>query len=58
MKRLRTSNFTADNIAKIIGSLNSNIAHCNENIRTRMLRSCGDTIDKPLELIFKQHAKP
>ena len=53
-KRLRTINFTADNIEKIIVSLNSNKAHGHDNISIRMLKICGDTICKPLELIFKQ----
>ena len=53
-ERLRTINFTADNIEKIIVSLNSNKAHGHDNISIRMLKICGDTICKPLELIFKQ----
>ena len=53
-KRLRTINFTADNIEKIIVSLNPNKAHGHDNISIRMLKICGDTICKPLELIFKQ----
>ena len=53
-KRLRAINFTADNIEKIIVSLNSNKAHGHDNISIRMLKICGDTICKPLELIFKQ----
>ena len=53
-KRLRTINFTADNIEKMIVSLNSNKAHGHDNISTRMLKICGDTICKPLELFFKQ----
>ena len=53
-KRLRTINFTADNIEKIIESLNPNKAHGHDNISIRMFKICGDTICKPLELIFKQ----
>ena len=53
-KRLHTVNFTADNIEKIIISLNSNKAHGHDNISIHMLKICGDTICKPLELIFKQ----
>ena len=53
-KRLRTINFRADNIEKIIVSLNPNKAHGHDNISIRMLKICGDTICKPLELIFKQ----
>ena len=53
-KRLRTINFTADNMKKIIIGLNSNKAHGHGNISIRMLKICGDTICKALELIFKQ----
>ena len=53
-KRLRTTNLTADNIEKIIVSLNPNKAHGHDNISIRMLKICGDTIRKPLELIFKK----
>ena len=53
-KRLCTINFTADNIEKIIVSLNSNKAHGHLHISMRMLKICGDTICKSLELIFKQ----
>ena len=40
-ERLRTINFTAK-------------AHVYDNISIRMLKICGDTICKPLKLIFKQ----
>ena len=53
-KKLRTINFTADGIGKIILSLNSNKSHRHDNISIHMLKICGDTICKPLELIFKQ----
>ena len=53
-KRLRTINFTTNNIEKIIVSLNPNKAHGHDNISIRMLKICGNTILKPLELIFKQ----
>ena len=49
-----TINFTVDNIEKIIASLNANKAHGHDNISIRMLKVCGHTICKPLELIFKQ----
>ena len=35
-------------------SLNPNKAHGHDNISIRMLKICGNTICKPLELIFKQ----
>ena len=53
-KRLRTINFRADNIEKIIASPNPNKSHSHDNISIRMLKIYGDTICKPLELIFKQ----
>ena len=53
-KRLRTINFKTDNIEKIIESLNPNKAHGHDNISIRMFKICGDTICKPLELVFKQ----
>ena len=45
--------FTKDDIAKIIKNLNPNKAHGFDMIRIRMLKICGDSILKPLELIFK-----
>ena len=39
---------------KKIGSLNSNKARGHDNISIRMFKICGNTICKPLELIFKQ----
>ena len=53
-KRLRTINFTADNIEKNVVSLNPNKSHGHCNISIRMLKISGDIICKPLELIFKQ----
>ena len=53
-KRLSTINFTTDNTEKIIVlSLNPNKAHDHDSISIRMLKICGNTICKPLELIFK-----
>ena len=53
-KRLRIINFTTDNIEKIIASLNPNKANGHDNISIRMLKICGNTICKPLDLIFNQ----
>ena len=53
-KRLRTINFTTDDIEKTIACLNPNKAHGYDNISIRTLKICGNTICKPLELIFKQ----
>ena len=51
---LSSVTFSAGDIAKIIQNLNSNKAHGHDNISIRMLKICGDTIGKPLELIIKQ----
>ena len=51
---MRTINFTADNVEKVIVSLNSNKAHGHDNISTGMLKICCGTISKSLELIFKR----
>ena len=51
-KNLSTISFSKD-IAKIIKNLNSNKAHAFDMISIRMLKICGDSIVKPLELIFK-----
>ena len=53
-KRLCIINFTTNNIEKIIVSLNANKAHGHDNISIHMLKICGKTICKPLELIFKE----
>ena len=53
-KKLRTINFTADNIEKIIVSLNSNKTHAHDSISRCMFKICGNTICKHLELIFRQ----
>ena len=50
---LSTILFTKDDIAKIIKNLNPNKAHGFDMISIRMLKICGDSILKPLELIFK-----
>ena len=52
-KRVSTINFTTDNSEKIIVSLNPSKAHGHDSISIRMLKICGNTICKPLELIFK-----
>ena len=51
---LRTINFTVDNIQKVIVSLSPNKGYGHDNISICMLKTCGDTICKPLGLIFKQ----
>ena len=41
-------------IAKILQNLDPNKAHGHDKISIRVLRLCGNSICKPLELIFKQ----
>ena len=50
--RLSTVNFSIDDIAKIIQNLDPNKAHGHDKISIRMLQLCGNSICKPLELIF------
>ena len=50
---LSTISFTKNGIVKIIKSLNPNKAHDVDMISIRMLKTCGDSILKHLELIFK-----
>ena len=50
---LSTFSFTKDDIAKIIKSLNPNKAHGFEMISIRMIKICGESILKPLNLIVK-----
>ena len=52
--RLLTVNFSIDDIAKILQNLDPNKAHGHDKISIRMLQLCGNSICKPLELIFKQ----
>ena len=50
---LSTISFTKDDIANIIKNLNSNKAHDFDMISILMLKICGESISKPLKLIFK-----
>ena len=50
---LSTISFTKDDIANIIKNLNSNKAHGFDMINICMLKICGDSILKPVELVFK-----
>ena len=53
-KRLRTINFTTNNIEKTTVSLISNKVHGHGNISIHIFNICGANICKPLELVFKQ----
>ena len=50
---LSTISFTKDDIAKIIKNLDPNKAHGHDMISIRMLKTCGESVLKPLEPIFK-----
>ena len=52
---LSTISFTKDDIANIIKNLNPNKAHGFDMISIRVLKICGDSVLKPLELIFKSY---
>ena len=52
-KILSTISFTKDDIAKIIKNLNPNESHSFEVTSIPMLKFCGDSILKPLEVAFK-----
>ena len=52
--RLSFLTFSQDDIVKIIQNLDSGKAHGHDNINSRMLKTCGSTILKPLAITFKQ----
>ena len=51
--RLSSVSFSQDAIAKIIQNLDPNKAHGHDNISICMLKICGSSIYKPLEMIIK-----
>ena len=51
-KRLSTVKFVNTDILKIIQNLNPNKAHGHDKISIRMLKICGNSLCRPLELIF------
>ena len=53
-KRLDTLNFCSNNIEKIIQNLDRNKAHGHGTISICMIKICGKSICKPLQLIFNQ----
>ena len=53
-KCLKTVNFTSEYIGNIIQALNSNKAHGRDKISTCMLKICGNSVCKPLEIICKK----
>ena len=52
--RFLTVNFSIDDIAKILQNLDPNKAHGDDKISIYILKLCGNSICKPLELIFQQ----
>ena len=52
--RLSFVGFSHDKIAKVIQNLDPNKAHDHDNIVIRMVKVCGPSIYKPLEIIFNQ----
>ena len=52
--RLSTFSFSHEDVGKIIQNLNPNKAHGHDNISICMLKICGSTIYRPLEIIFKE----
>ena len=50
---LTSINFSQDDILKIIQNVNPNKAHGPDKISIRMIKICGKSLCKPLEMIFK-----
>ena len=50
---LSSFQFTADDIKSIINKLDPNKAHGHDTISIRMIKLCGGSVYKPLEMIFK-----
>ena len=53
-KRLDALNFSNNDIEKIIQNLDPNKAHGHDKISIQMIKSCGKSICKPLNLTFNQ----
>ena len=54
---LTSVHFSQDDILKIIQNLNPNKAHGPDKISIRMIKICGKSLCKPLEMIFKSCIK-
>ena len=50
---LSTCHFAKEDILQIINNLDSNKAHVHDEISIRMLKICGDSIFRPLNIIFR-----
>ena len=51
---LSTVAFSVEAISKVIQNLDSNKAYGHDNISIPVLKICGDSVYKPLEIIFRQ----
>ena len=56
-KSISAISFTCDDIATLIKNLDPNKAHGHDMISIRMLKLCGKSICKPLDLIFQSCIK-
>ena len=56
-KSISTVTFTSDDIATLIQNLDPNKAHGHDMLSIRMLKLCGKSICKPLDLIFQSCIK-
>ena len=56
-KSLDTVNFSTDDISKIINNLDPNKAHVHDMLSIRMMKLCGNSICKPLSIIFSDCIK-
>ena len=56
-KSLDTVNFSTDDISKIINNLDPNKAHGHDMLSIRMIKLCGNSICKPLSIIFNDCLK-
>ena len=56
-KSISAITFTCDDIATLIKNLDPNKAHGHDMISIRMLKLCGKSICKPLDLIFQSCIK-
>ena len=52
---LSSCHFTYDNILRITNNLDSNKAHGHDKISIRMLKICGDSICRPINIIFNTY---
>ena len=50
---LSSRHFTKDDILRITNNLDPNKAHGHDEISIRVLKICGDSICRPLNIIFK-----